>query len=331
MAKINKHIEIAVTSDKRLSSMSIRSRNMIKDVLERYYKTVNISIVNDSSDLEKLISKNPDLVFSGVKRLPISKYKSEGKGKDKDYVWVSVFLEERGIAVTGSGAVAYNLEQDKTKAKDVVNAAGLTTSPYFTAKKGQYTEESQLPLDFPMFLKPYNRGGGVGIDDDSVVRNFNEFEAKISSLVAKGIPKVLVENFLSGREFTVAVLRDEDGDELKAMPVEKIPEMNERGDRLMGHAMKSTTDEIPIGVIKEGKLKEAVSNLARRSFKAIGARDYGRIDIRLDENGAPSFLEANLLPSMIDGSGNFPKAFCQNTGRSYDDMLLHIANLAFSH
>ncbi len=326
MTKIDKHIEIVSSSDSRLSSMSSRSRMMVKEALEQYYTNVGITLVNDSEDLELLIDKNPDLVFTGIKKVPLGKYTTNSK----EYVRVSGFLEDRGVAVTGSGPGALELEQDKTKAKDAIKAANLTTSPYFIAKEGEYADESQLPFGFPMFLKPHDRGAGVGIDDDSVVRNFNEFSRKMKSLADESIGDVLVEKYLSGREFTVAVLQSVDNGELMIMPIEQLPVKNERGDGVIGHEMKSSKTETAIGVIEEGEIKQAVISLARDAFKAIGARDYGRIDMRLDENGIPYFLEANLIPGMIKASGNFPKSYELNTGRSYDDMLLHIVALALN-
>jgi len=326
MAKIDKYIEIVSSSKISLSSMSLKSRVMVKKVLEKYYTKVRITLVDDSKGLEQLIEKKPDAVFTGIKRVPLGKYSLE----NDDYVWVSGFLEHRGIMVTGSGPGALELELDKTKAKDAVKAANLATSPYFIAKVGEYTNESQLLLGFPLFLKPHSRGAGTGIDDDSVVRNFVEFSRKMKSLAGESIKDVLVEKYLSGREFTVAVLRDTNKDKLTIMPIEQLPVKNERGDGVIGHEMKYAKTETPIGIIEEGEIKQAVISLARGAFKAIGARDYGRIDIRLDENNVPHFLEANLIPGMVIASGNFPKAFKINTGQSYDEMLLHIVDLALS-
>jgi len=62
----------------------------------------------------------------------------------------------------------------------------------------------------------------------------------------------------------------------------------------------------------------------------LGARDYGRIDIRLDATGTPHFLEANLIPSLISGYGSFPKACVMNIGLEYEPMIMRIANLGLS-
>ncbi len=323
MAKTDKHIEIVSSPDKYLSSMYSETREMVKAVLEQYYTNVGITLVNDSEDLEQLIEKNPDLVFTGIKRVPLGKHSSE----NDEYVWVSGFLEDRGVTVTGSGPGALELELDKAKAKDAIKAASLTTSSYFIAKVGEYTDESQLPFRLPMFLKPHNRGGGTGVDGSSVVRSFAEFLRKMESLAAESITDVLVEKYLPGREFTVAVLRDTNKDGLMIMPIEIIASKNDKGDRILGENTKKEDTE-QFFAVPEGHVRTSVVDLARKAFNALGARDYGRIDIRLDSQGDPSFIEANLIPGVRHGY--FTRAFKINTGRSYDEMILHIVNLALS-
>ncbi len=85
-------------------------------------------------------------------------------------------------------------------------------------------------------------------------------------------------------------------------------------------------------VVKEvsGYLRDQICVLALDIFHTLGASDYGRIDIRLDEFGTPHFLEANLLPSLIAGYGSFPKACLLNNNLDYDSMLLNIVNLALN-
>lgn len=326
MSKINKHIEIVVTTLEGLGSMNSTSSGMIQKALEKHYTTVGVSIVNNATDLLALVESSPDLAFIGFKKVP-----SEGKDADnKGFIWIAEYLEDHGITTTGSDTAAIKREQDKTKAKDIVLEAGLATSPYFIAKQKQYTAESQLPLGFPLFLKPPQLGAGEGVNDNSVVRNFEEYEAKIDSLLRENDSPALVERYLNGREFTVAVMMELNSKTLMAMPIEQLPIKNSRGDGVIGHAMKNAVEETAVGMIEAGQLKDTVMRLATDVFTALGARDYGRIDIRLDENEQPQFLEANLIPGLIDGSGNFQKASQMNLGMNHEEMILHIVNLAFA-
>ena len=74
-------------------------------------------------------------------------------------------------------------------------------------------------------------------------------------------------------------------------------------------------------------LNSKLATLALKSFVALGGRDYGRIDIRLDNNGQPNFLEANLIPSLIKDYGNFPKACKLHLNLSYQQMIMQIIGL----
>jgi D-alanine-D-alanine ligase len=81
--------------------------------------------------------------------------------------------------------------------------------------------------------------------------------------------------------------------------------------------------------VTDTSLKEKINTLAINAFLALGAKDYGRIDVRLDSHGTPHFLEANLLPSLVNGYGNFPKSCLLNNDLEYGPMILTIASLAF--
>ena len=83
--------------------------------------------------------------------------------------------------------------------------------------------------------------------------------------------------------------------------------------------------------LADAGLAAKVNTLAINAFRALGANDYGRIDIRLDDSGTPHFLEANLLPSLRDNYGNyFPRACVIYRNLAYEPMILQIADLAFS-
>jgi D-alanine-D-alanine ligase len=110
------------------------------------------------------------------------------------------------------------------------------------------------------------------------------------------------------------------------MPLELIAPTDNRGARILTSKVKSTDTESFLGVTDE-VISDKITTLAIDVFHALGARDYGRIDIRLDKFGTPYFLEANLVPSLIDGYGNFPKACLLNRGMDYETMMLRIVAL----
>lgn len=97
---------------------------------------------------------------------------------------------------------------------------------------------------------------------------------------------------------------------------------------MLSQAVKSADREQAVAVLDKA-IYSKVTALALAVFTALGARDYGRIDIRMDEHGTPHFLEANLIPSLISNYGSFPKACVINLGLDYESMILRIVRLGF--
>lgn len=324
MTKTALHIEIVRSTQPWLSSLSAASSRAIAAVLNKHYGSVRVTVINSFSDLTALVGRQPDLVFLGMKFLPghpeLGKY-------DPDKIWIAGYLAEQGIAFTGSNHRAHELELDKALAKQRVQAAGLNTSPFYVIKKGQSLSAHLIPLTFPVFIKPTDRGGGQGIDNASIAYNFTELQAKVQSIASDLQADSLIESYLPGREFSVAILKDAASAAFSVMPLELIAPLDARGARLLTAAVKKADTERFIAVTDEA-IKTKITQLALDVFNTLGARDYGRIDIRLDAIGTPQFLEANLLPSLIKGYGNFPKACLLNAGLDYEPMILSLVRLA---
>jgi D-alanine-D-alanine ligase len=185
-------------------------------------------------------------------------------------------------------------------------------------------------LKFPLFVKPTSMGGGEGVDKNSVVHNFADLRTKSTALATDLASDSLVEEYLSGREFSVAILEAKLTNEPLAMPLEIVTASNSRGDRILSQAVKADNHESVLPVT-DPLIRAKLTTMAMDVFFALGATGYGRIDIRLDSHGVPHFLEANLIPSLIDTYGNFPKACILNIGLGYDDMLLRIVDLGFAN
>lgn len=182
-------------------------------------------------------------------------------------------------------------------------------------------------LTYPVFIKPTNRGGGAGINAGSLAHNFHQLQTKVQALAATLQADSLIEEYLPGREFSVGILKDADDDRYSIMPIELIAPPDFSGARYLSAKIKSADTERYLAV-DDDQLKMKINALAIKAFKTLGARDYGRIDIRLDSNGLPHFLEANLLPSLLNGYGNFPKSCLLNIELEHAPMISRIVNLA---
>lgn len=315
--KIKKHIEIVRTSTMHLSSMSEASALRIQETLSKYYEEVGISTVNNLIDLELVVRGAPDLVFLGLKRIESGKLNSSSY----DEIWMSDYFESHNIRYTGSRSAAIKLDYDKAQAKEIVAKAGLATAEYFTTTPGKYTTEALLPLKLPLFIKPVSKGGGSGVDNDSVVRTFAEYEQKVAAIYEHFDATAIVETYLEGREFTVAILDTFNASNPIVMPIEIVTEPNGQGDRILGARVKFEDKEV-ISVINDSRIKTDVSAMATAIYQLLGGRDLGRIDLRMDNHGVLHFLEANFAPAP--GSRYFAGAGKITKDLAYEDMLLKI-------
>ncbi len=326
MNKINKRIEIVSSTAPGLSSMGQESREAILGVLNMHYSHARITLVNNLSDLEALVARKPDLVFLGMKYIPLH---PELGIHDPNKIWLGKYLAEHNVLFTGSGHKAHELELDKPSAKQQVLDAGLKTSLFNIVAENQVQSTENFTLSFPVFIKPTNRGGGAGVDGFSVAHNFDQLHSKVQSISIDLKSDSLIENYLTGREFSVAILRDEHTSEFSVMPIELVAQADTEGVRILSREVKSSNTEA-VSKVTDLRIRSEICNLALNVFNALGARDYGRIDIRLDGNGVAHFLEANLIPSLISGYGSFPKACSLNIDMDYETMILRIVTLALA-
>ena len=306
-------IEIITTSNEALKETgfgTLKACNNVLDSIRRLGYTVALNVCDMAGDLDEVAKRNPDLVVLGVK------YISVENGND---IWLSDYFTKNGINFTGSSREALKFDSDKVLAKSHLRKMGIKTADYFTAIPGQYKYESELPVRFPLFLKPLDAANGNGIDDLSFVTSFEEYESKISSLYDSFNQPVLVEEYLDGREFTVAVI-NMPGSNLLVSAVEVVPPQSTNGLRILGEQAKRDDSE-ELKKEEDIEIRDSVCKLAVDAFVHLGVRDFGRIDIKVNASGQSYFMEANLVPGMTAGSSYFPKA-CEIEGEiSYDKMI----------
>ena len=326
MTKSSKHIEIVSSTSIGLGSMGVASREAAKSALEQYYDSVVITIVNNLDDLKALVLRKPDLVFLGMKFIPLN---PELGQFDPNKIWLAQYFDEWDITYTGSTHAAHVLELNKDLAKQQVLDNNLCTSPFMLIPQGSIAQIKDK-LTYPLFVKPSNRGGGVGISADSLVLNTIELNTKVAMISDTLHSDALIEQFLPGREFSVAILKKPHSDGYYIMPIELVGEpAADQTTRILSSEVKNSNSS-EVLTVRDPALHQSLSNLAIGAFHAIGARDYGRIDIRLDRDGTPHFLEANLIPSLISGYGSFPLACDSNYAIDYEEMLCSIVTLALS-
>jgi D-alanine-D-alanine ligase len=321
VAKTPLYIEIVGSTNPRINAMSRDSQLSMLAVLEKHYTKVRITHVDTMEDLEMLVAKRPHLVVLGMKLVLLDDSVSYDESPK---VWLSDYLAEHGITFTGSDTDALMLEFDKPVAKQAVIDAGLQSAAYFISPITK--PATSHTLQFPLFVKPTNRGDSKGIDEMSVVHTNEALWAKIDAIHAECVSDALVEEYLPGREFSVAVMRQPRSRSLLAMPLEITSPADAHGNTFLSEAVK-VADIEQVLPVTEPALKSALNSLAIGVFKALGARDYGRIDMRLDAEGIPRFIEANLMPGLSD-HGYMIRCLSMGQRTSYEYMILSIVRLA---
>ena len=321
--KINKSIEIVIVHNPGEKNFHqdnvgiILEENKIFKILSKRYNYVSITQIDDKKDLDALLKRKPDLVFSGVKYFNFNNKK----------VWLNDCLEAYGIPYIASSRTALGNESDKNLAKKLVLKARIKTADFFITEPDQHQNESSIPISFPLFVKPVKGGDSRGIDSNSVVYNFSNFKKKVLEIKSKHNLSSLVETYLPGKEYSVGIFQDSIKGTLIAMPIEIIIKKNINGHCILDFDVKKDDEEKVIAVT-DVKILKKLSKLAKEAFKALGGKSLGRIDIKMNHLGVPHFMEANLMPGLR--KGYFYRSCLLNLNMNYDDMILNIANTGLS-
>jgi D-alanine-D-alanine ligase len=270
---------------------------------------------------------------------------AEGMGGDSREAQVPALLEMLHVPYTASRVLANAVALDKTMTKRVWREMGIPTACYQEFITGD--EPLHSNLHYPLFVKPAREGTGMGMDQKSIVNNQKELRQQVRWVIEHYRQPALVEEFLSGREFTVAVLGRKDAalytrrpelygeDGFHHFPVQEIDTSRSVTPGVYGHHAKALyfgengiPDFIcPADVTPE--LAEDLQTLAIRGHQAIGSLDVSRVDIRLDAMGKPKLMEINTLPGLSPGFSDLC-VISKADNLSYEDLILEILYLGAS-
>ena len=213
---------------------------------------------------------------------------------------VPAILELLGIPYTGSDPGTLSITLDKALSKKILTQAGIPNAKFTIMRTGK--ERLPKALSFPVILKPVAEGSSKGVGELSVVENEEQLREVVNALIAKYQQPALVEEFLSGREFTIGLLG---GSRPKVLPPMEIVFLKPDAKwqvYTFEHKLESTDEiryDVPANV--DPRLKSELERVARAAFIALGCRDVARIDLRLNRNGKVCFIECNPLPGLTPG------------------------------
>ncbi|MGO3770863.1 MAG: D-alanine--D-alanine ligase [Vreelandella alkaliphila] len=223
-------------------------------------------------------------------------------------------LELLGLPYTGSGVLASALAMDKQRTKQVWQAVGLPTPQSIMLSETSDWSMVVSQLGLPMMVKPVHEGSTLGI---SIVKSQEALEAAYHE-AASYDARVMAERFVVGEEYTVALLGND------VLPAIRVEVPGGFYDYEAKYIANTTQYHLPSGLASGDE--QALAELCKKAFDAVGGEGWGRVDVMRDAMGKFWLIEVNTVPGMTDHS-LVPQA-AAHAGIEFDQLVLRILNTA---
>jgi D-alanine-D-alanine ligase len=238
---------------------------------------------------------------------------------------VPALLDAYKIPYVFSDPLVMALTLHKGHTKRVIGDYGIPTADFAVIETIEDAKKVNLP--YPLFVKPVAEGTGKGIDAKSkVMLPFQLFEA-CENLLNKYNQPVLVETYLPGREFTVGIVGT--GSKARVVGVMEIVVTAKAPEAVYSYTTKENWHGVVEYSLATGRDLEACSKVALSAWRVLGCRDGGRIDLKMDSNGVPNFIEVNPLAGINPDHSDLPMLARKN-GIPYKQLIRMIMNSAMS-
>ena len=299
-------------------------RGIARGLRARRHNVTVMPLAGDLSVLQRRLDRlRPDVVFN--------QYDDVVHGALYE-MRVAAFIRMLGYPMTGSPALALGLSRDKYMSLSLLKGAGLPIPPS-TALIERLRDVDEHKWTFPLIVHAAQEHAGIGLDRNSVVATKTALRDKAREVLRTYKQPALVQRFLKGREFNVGLVG---GRALRAMPLAEVDysRLPRTIPPILSYAAKwvetsieykRTTVICPARV--DAEMAALINRTAIKAFRAVGGWGYGRVDIRLDENGEPIILEVNCNPCLDSGMGLARAA--ERAGLAYPDLLQAILKAAF--
>lgn len=241
---------------------------------------------------------------------------------------VPALLDLYQIPYTFSDPLVMCLTLHKGMTKHVIRDAGVPTADFVVAEAARDVE--RVPFDPPYFVKPVAEGTGKGVSPESVVL-FPERLPAICERVIKAFRQpVLVESYLPGREFTVAILGT--GREAQALGTIEVRLLPGAEPGVYSYTNKERCEELVAYRLVKAEQDPLIAEaeaVALRAWQVLGCRDAGRVDIRCNGGGSPMFMEVNPLAGIHPQHSDLP-IICNQMKMPYLTLIERIVASAAS-
>ncbi len=278
----------------------------------------------DEESYCRLKELRPDLVFNIAEGL-------FGPNRESHVPAICEVLE---IPYTGSDPMTLGICLDKSRAKEILSYHGIPTPAFRVVEPGDPLPED---IRLPAIVKPLHEGSSKGVKNNSVVKTRGELETRVREVQALYKQPVIVEQFLSGREFTVGILGN--SPRFEVLPIVEIDhsQLPAEANPIYSYEAKWVWDrpEKPLEIFRcpaelTPELKSRIEIIVRRTCEILRIRDWCRLDLRLDDSGEPNILEINPLPGVLpnpEDNSCLPKA-ARTAGYSYSALLHRVVDEA---
>jgi D-alanine-D-alanine ligase len=207
---------------------------------------------------------------------------------------VPAILEAYGIPYTFSDPLVLSLTLHKGMTKHIIKNLAIPTPDFTVVDSPAILAGIAMPM--PLFAKPVAEGTGKGVTTASIIDDREQLERVCSDLLATYKQPVLVETYLPGREFTVGIVGS--GSKARALGVVEVLLLKNSDPGVYSYRNKEICEEVvEYRLVDDSEAREAVQ-VALASWRGLGCRDAGRVDIRSDRVGRPNFIEVNPLAGL---------------------------------
>ncbi len=296
-----KNLKIALlyggTSSER--EISIKSGKAVEKALKNLGFNFKVfDPINRESFVNDLVGFKPDVAFIAL------------HGKEGEDGTIQGLLDFLKIPYTGSGVKSSAVAMDKSLTKRILKSEGIPVPNGFVLSNVEEIDKKAKNLEFPLVVKANSEGSSVGV---FIVNNFEEMEARIKDCF-KLDKKVIIEQFIQGRELTVSILNR------KPLDIIEIKVEDGFYDYQNKYITGKTNYICPAKI--DFEIYKNLQEIALKSYNLLECKGAARVDIILDSNSNPYVLEINTIPGLTEHS-LLPKA-AKVAGLSFEDLILEM-------
>ena len=277
-----------------------------------------ISLISGKSVFNSLITSGLDVIELDLKRDNISEIKElnpdrvfivlHGKGGEDGEI--QLYLENLGIPYTGSGSESSKICMNKRITKKILLKNNIQTPNFMEISENTKIEDIENLFQYPFVIKPSSEGSSIGVyiaEDRKSCKEAIKENMKISS-------DIILEEYISGREYTVGILDN------FALPVIQLIPPGKFYDYEAKYNSNETKYICPSGL--DQNTEEEIKKLSIDCFRALNCRGWGRVDLIIDKQNKPWIIELNTVPGMTEHS-LVPMAANQKN-INFDELVLKI-------